>query len=165
MKRLCCLMIIAICLCLALPAAADDDPMHVVNITLSGSPIDGGSCYNEDGALCLQMLPVAKALGYKVETSELKESDAYRVVYTLTPKPAEDGSVGSELMVAYSIEDGQPLAVAVSKDQIMLPLKQSMTLADDEPYLPTEFFETGMCVMFSMDSETQTLDIQLYYPN
>ncbi len=34
-----------------------------------------------------------------------------------------------------------------------------MTLVDEEPYLPTEFFETGMCVSFTLDEATQTLDM------
>ena len=89
----------------------------------------------------------------------MSEGDVCRVVYTLTPGQDSGDAATFELMVAYSIENGQPTAVAVSKNQMLLPLKQSMTLVDEEPYLPTEFFETGMCVSFTLDEATQTLDM------
>ena len=138
---------------------ADGLDVDSMNLSVNGAAIDASACSNADGALCLPMLPVAEALGYSVDKSELSADDAYRVVYTLTPAPAEDGTVGSQLMVAYSIVDSEPSAVAVSKDQVLLPLKQSMTLVDDEPYMPTDFFETGMCLTFTLDGNTNTLDI------
>ena len=147
------------CLCMALPALGDGLDVDSMNLSVNGAAIDASACSNADGALCLPMVPIATALGYSVEQSELSDGEAYRVVYTLTPAPAEDGTVGSQLMVAYSIVDGEPSAVAVSKDQVLLPLKQSMTLIDDEPYMPTEFFATGMCVTFTLDGNTNTLDI------
>lgn len=159
MKKFICILLTVMCLCLALPVLADGLDVDSMNLSVNGAAIDASACSNADGALCLPMLPVAKALGYSVDKSELSADDAYRVVYTLTPAPAEDGTVGSQLMVAYSIVDSEPSAVAVSKDQVLLPLKQSMTLVDDEPYMPTDFFETGMCVTFTLDGNTNTLDI------
>ena len=159
MKKFICILLTVMCLCLALPVLADGLDVGSMNLSVNGAAIDASACSNADGALCLPMLPVAEALGYSVDKSELSADDAYRVVYTLTPAPADDGTVGSQLMVAYSIVDGEPSAVAVSKDQVLLPLKQSMTLVDDEPYMPTEFFETGMCVTFTLDGNTNTLDI------
>lgn len=159
MKRFISVLIFAMCFMLAMPAMASGVDADSLNLTVNGGEVDGSACSNAEGGLCLELLPVAEALGYEVDKSELEEGDAYRVVYTLTPAPAEDGSVGSQLMVAYSIEDKAPSAVAISKDQVLLPLKQSMTLKDGSPYLPTEFFETGMCVTFTLDGDTQTLDI------
>lgn len=157
MKKLICILLLALCLCAALPAGANSAVDY--KLTVNGSEVDADACYNSDGALCLDLLPVAEALGYSVDRSELSEGDVCRVVFTLTPGQDSGDAATFELMVAYSIEDGQPTAVAVSKDQILLPLKQSMTLVDGEPYLPTEFFETGMCVTFTMDEATQTLDM------
>lgn len=157
MKKLICIMLLALCLCTALTAGADGTVEY--ELTVNGSDADAGTCYNSDGALCLELLPVAEALGYTVDRSELSEGDVCRVVYTLTPGQDSGDAATFELMVAYSIESGQPTAVAVSKNQMLLPLKQSMTLVDEEPYLPTEFFETGMCVTFTLDDETQTLDM------
>lgn len=143
------------------PALADPGDPQSFMLSVNGQPIDGVTCYNPDGALCLPLLSVAEALGYTVETGELVEGDAYRIVYTLTPLPAEDGTVGAQLMVAYSIENELPSAVAISKDLMMLPLKQSMTLFDGEPYMPTEFFEIGMYAAFAFDEPALTLDIQV----
>ena len=157
MKKLICILLIALCLCAALPAGADSTVEYT--LTVNGGETDAGTCYNSDGALCLELLPVAEALGYSVDRSELSEGDVCRVVYTLTPGQDSGDAATFELMVAYSIENGQPTAVAVSKNQMLLPLKQSMTLVDEEPYLPTEFFETGMCVSFTLDEATQTLDM------
>lgn len=167
MKKYLCALLAAICLCLALPALAEVTDAEALTLTVNGAAIDGSACLNPDGALCLPLVPVAEALGYTVEIGELEEGDAYRVVYTLTPPQPLDGCPAqSQLMVAYSIEDGAPTAVAVSKDQILLPLKQSMTLVDSEPYMPTEFFETGMCAAFVLASDSQTLDIvQVSYSN
>jgi hypothetical protein len=159
MKKFVSVLIFAMCLMLVMPALASGVDAASLNLTVNGGEVDGSACNNAEGGLCLEMLPVAEALGYSVDKSELEEGDAYRIVYTLTPSPAEDGSVGAQLMVAYSIEDEAPSAVAISKDQVLLPLKQSMTLKDGKPYLPTEFFETGMCVTFTLDGDTQTLDI------
>ena len=143
MKKFICILLTVMCLCLALPVLADGLDVGSMNLSVNGAAIDASACSNADGALCLPMLPVAEALGYSVDKSELSADDAYRVVYTLT----------------YSIVDSEPSAVAVSKDQVLLPLKQSMTLVDDEPYMPTDFFETGMCVTFTLDGNTNTLDI------
>lgn len=156
MKRLLCILIAALCLGLALQASA---AKAEYSITVNGGESDASACYNPDGALCLELVPVADALGYSVDISELSEGDVRRVVYTLTPGQDSGDGATFELMVAYSIESGQPTAVAVSKDQILLPLKQSMTLVGEEPYLPLEFFETGMCVSFALDEQTQTLDL------
>lgn len=158
-KKLIVLAVMALCMCLSLPAFADSMDVTTINLTVNGMAIDGSACSNPDGAMCLPLLPVAEALGYTTEVSELSDGDAYRVVYTLTPAPDEDGDTGSQLMVAYSIENEMPSAVAISKDQVLLPLKQSMMLVDSQPYMPTEFFETGMCVAFTYDDDTQTLDM------
>lgn len=159
------LLAIALIASLAIaPALADPAQPQPFLLSVDGAAIEGMTCYNPDGALCLPLLPVAGALGYTVETSELVEGDAYRVVYTLTPAPADDGSVLSQLMVAFSLDDEQPSAVAISKDLMMLPLKQSMTLVDGEPYMPTEFFEVGMYATFALDETTNTLNIQVIDP-
>ncbi len=112
MKKLICILLIALCLCAALPAGADSTVEYT--LTVNGGET-AGTCYNSDGALCLELLPVAEALGYSVDRSELSEGDVCRVVYTLTPGQDSGDAATFELMVAYSIENGQPTAVAVSK--------------------------------------------------
>lgn len=159
MKRYLSILLAVLCIMMAAPALADMASAESIALTVNGTAIEGSACTNPDGALCLPLVPVAEALGYKVEISELTEGDAYRVVYTLTPQPQEGCPAQPQLMVAYSIEGDQPTAVAISKDQILLPLKQSMTLKDCEPYMPSEFFETGMCVAFECAEDMQTLNI------
>ena len=102
MKKFICILLTVMCLCLALPVLADGLDVDSMNLSVNGAAIDASACSNADGALCLPMLPVAKALGYSVDKSELSADDAYRVVYTLTPAPASMESAISAAIVFLS---------------------------------------------------------------
>ncbi|MEG2858236.1 MAG: hypothetical protein RR994_06420 [Clostridia bacterium] len=154
MKKLVALALTLVSVFVFSTALASSVAVENVTISVNGESIEEHLCENENEALCIPLIPVATKLGYTLDKSELEEGGAYRVVYTLTPSQP-----GSQLMVAYSVENELPTAVAISKDQILLPLEQSMTLKDGLPYLPAEFFETGMCVEFSLDEDAGILSI------
>ena len=67
MKKLISVLIFVMCFMLTMPAMASGVDAVSLNLTVNGGEVDGSACSNAEGGLCLELLPVAEALGYEVQ--------------------------------------------------------------------------------------------------
>ena len=167
-KALCTLLCACVLCALCAFSTAEGTPPVPPYVTVNDVDVGAQSCFNADGALCIQLKPVAQALGYQLEENSVEQDGICRYVLSLTPpQPASadqfamNSMNATPLMVAYTVDSFGISAVAVSKDQMLLPLKQSMTLVDGEPYMPTEFYVTGMCASVVANVDANSLNIVL----